>query len=56
MRTILRVALLVVIAVVLLALVIAIGRGDSGPLEKAALAVLAILLVVAASLVRRRLA
>ncbi len=49
-------AALVVIAVLLLGVVVGIGRGETGAVEKVALAAVAVLLVWAASLVRRRLA
>jgi hypothetical protein len=48
--------LLVVIGFLLLAVVIAVGRGDTGAVEKVALAGAALLLVLAASFVRPRLA
>jgi hypothetical protein len=56
MRAFLRIALLVVIGFLLLAVVIAVGSGETGVVEKVALPVAALLLVLAASFVRRRLA
>jgi hypothetical protein len=56
MRAVLRIVLLVVIAFMLLAVVIAVGRGGTGVVEKVALAGAALLLVLAASVVRSRLA
>ena len=56
MRRLVRVVLLVVIALLLVAVVIAFAGADTGPLEKAALAGLAVLLLAAASQLRRLLA
>jgi hypothetical protein len=56
MRAFLRIALLVIIGFLLLAVVIAAGRGDTGAVEKIALVVAALLLVLAAFVVSRRLA
>jgi hypothetical protein len=56
MRALLRIALLVIIGFLLLAVVIAVGRGETGAVETIALVVAALLLVLAASFVSRRLA
>jgi Kef-type K+ transport system membrane component KefB len=56
MRALLRIALLLIIGFLLLAVVIAVGRGDSGAVETIALVAAAVLLVLAAAFVSRRLA
>jgi len=55
MRRLLRIALLVAIAFLLLSAVIAVARPETGAAEKVALAAVCALLVSAASVVRRRL-
>ena len=56
MRRLLRIALLVAIGFLLLSAVIAVARPETGAAEKIALAGAAVLLIWAASVVRRRLA
>jgi LPXTG-motif cell wall-anchored protein len=56
MRALLRIALLVMIGFLLLAVVIVVGTGDTGAVETIALGAVALLLVLAAFFVRRRLA
>jgi hypothetical protein len=56
MRALLRTALLVVIVFLLLGVVVGIASGETGAPEKVVLAGVGLLLVWAASLVRRRLA
>jgi hypothetical protein len=56
MKALLRIALLVIIGFLLLAVVISVGRGETGAVEKIALVVAALLLLLAAFFVRRRLA
>jgi hypothetical protein len=56
MRTFVQVALLAVIGFLLLAIVIAVGRGDNGALETIALVAAGLLLIAAAVFVRRRFA
>jgi uncharacterized membrane protein YhaH (DUF805 family) len=55
-RAFLRAVLLVVIGFLLLAVIIAIGSVESGAVEKIALILAAVALLVAASVVYRRLA
>jgi hypothetical protein len=53
MRTLVRIALQVVLFFLLLSAVVGVGSGDTGALEKVVLAAIAVLLVWLASILRR---